>query len=142
VLTPAATAAALLCPQVLSSSDDGKDKCLKCGDNIMSKAMDADELPGAAADSKAPASSASCYIKAGWGITFDPVDFTKFRAIVPCPANTYGVANTTFGLINAPCKACTKNLYSLEGSTKFTDCLNPGGFGYTSEGANQVSSNT
>ncbi|WIA22051.1 hypothetical protein OEZ85_004397 [Tetradesmus obliquus] len=75
--------------------------------------------------------------QAGWGITFDPSDFTKFKAIKPCPANTYGVANTTYGLINAPCKACTKNLYSLEASTNFTACLNPGGFGYTSEGANQ-----
>jgi hypothetical protein len=100
--------------------------------------MDADELPSAAAGGKAPASSASCYISAGWGITFDPADFAKFKAIKPCPANTYGVANETFGLINAPCKACTKNLYSLAASTNFTACLNPGGFGYTSEGANQV----
>uniref|UniRef100_A0A383VQR0 Tyrosine-protein kinase ephrin type A/B receptor-like domain-containing protein n=1 Tax=Tetradesmus obliquus TaxID=3088 RepID=A0A383VQR0_TETOB len=119
------------------STGDGTDKCIPCGAGIMSTPMDADEMPGVAADAKAPASSASCYIKAGWGITFDPSDFTKFKAIKPCPANTYGVANTTYGLINAPCKACTKNLYSLEASTNFTACLNPGGFGYTSEGANQ-----
>jgi hypothetical protein len=108
----------------------------------MSRAVDVDEHPNAAPGSKAPATSASCFIKAGWGITFDPADFALFKAIKPCPANTYGVANDTFGLINAPCKACTKNLYSLAGSTKFNDCLNPGGFGYTSEGANQVRSLT
>ncbi|WIA40047.1 hypothetical protein OEZ86_013466 [Tetradesmus obliquus] len=125
--------------EVLSTNPakDGKDICTKCGEGIMSAAVDADERPGAAAGSLAPATSAGCYIKAGWGITFDPSDFTKFKAIKPCPANTYGVANTTFGLINAPCKACTKNLYSNDTSTKFTDCKNPGGFGYTSEGANQ-----
>jgi hypothetical protein len=132
----------LLCypQQVLSTNanQDGTDICDKCGDNIMSRANDADEHPDAAPGAKAPATSASCFIKAGWGITFDPTDFAKFKAIAPCPANTYGVANETFGLINAPCKACTKNLYSLAGSTKFSDCLNPGGFGYTSEGANQV----
>uniref|UniRef100_A0A383W8R7 Tyrosine-protein kinase ephrin type A/B receptor-like domain-containing protein n=1 Tax=Tetradesmus obliquus TaxID=3088 RepID=A0A383W8R7_TETOB len=123
--------------EVLSTTADGKDKCIPCGSDIRSRAMDADEMPGKSDTDKAPASSASCYILAGWGITFDPSDFTKFRAIAPCPNNTYGVANTTYGLINAPCKACTKNLYSLEGSTNFTACLNPGGFGYTSEGANQ-----
>jgi hypothetical protein len=123
-----------------NAAKDGTDVCTPCGDSIMSRAMDADELPGAAAGSKAPASSASCYINPGWGITFDPNDFTKFRAIAPCPANTYGVANETFGLINAPCKACTKNLYSLAGSRQFDDCKNRGGFGYTSEGANQVGS--
>jgi hypothetical protein len=125
-----------------NTDKDGTDVCTKCGEKIMSRAMDADELPGAAADSRAPASSASCYINPGWGITFDPANFALFKAIAPCPANTYGVANETFGLINAPCKACTKNLYSLEGSRKFDDCKNRGGFGYTSEGANQVSKST
>ncbi|KAF8072349.1 hypothetical protein HT031_000008 [Scenedesmus sp. PABB004] len=123
--------------EVVSASGDGKDACTPCGAGILSDATETDELPSAAAGSKVAATSASCYIKAGWGITFDPADFTKFKAIKPCPANTYGVANTTFGLINAPCKACTKNLYSAAASTSFDACLNPGGFGYTSEGANQ-----
>ncbi|WIA13214.1 hypothetical protein OEZ85_006806 [Tetradesmus obliquus] len=100
-------------------------------------AVDADESPDAAADSKVAASSASCYIKAGWGMSFDPTDFAKFKATKPCPENTYGVANETFGLINAPCKACTKNLKSPPGSTSFAACKNRAGFGYTSEGANQ-----
>ncbi|KAF8063858.1 hypothetical protein HT031_003715 [Scenedesmus sp. PABB004] len=123
--------------EVVSTSGDGKDVCTKCGAGILSALTETDELSTAAAGSKVAATSASCYIKAGWGITFDPADFTAFKAIKPCPANTYGVANTTFGLINAPCKACTKNLYSAAASTSFDDCKNPGGFGYTTEGANQ-----
>jgi hypothetical protein len=66
-----------------------------------------------------------------------PDAVNTFRAIIPCPANTYGVANTTYGLVNAPCKACTKNLYAPANSTSFQACKNPAGFGYTSEGANQ-----
>jgi len=50
-----------------------------------------------------------------------------------------GVADTTYGLINAPCKACSKNLYSPAASTSYTQCKNPAGFGYNSEGANQCS---
>lgn len=60
------------------------------------------------------------------------------RATAPCPENTYGVAAETFGLQAAPCKACTKNLKSPAGSTSYTACKNSAGFGYTSEGANQV----
>lgn len=54
-----------------------------------------------------------------------------------CVACTAGVAEVTFGLFNAPCKACTKNTYSPMGSTSYHECVNPVGFGYTSEGANQ-----
>ena len=112
--------------------------CLSCGAGILVQANEPDERANAANDSLVAATaSKSCYIEAGWGITFDPEDFTKFRAIAPCPNNTYGVANTTFGLINAPCKACTKNTFSAAGSTSFQDCKNRAGFGYTSEGANQ-----
>jgi hypothetical protein len=35
-------------------------------------------------------------INPGWGMTFDPVDFTKFRGY-ECPANTYGESKC-FGL--------------------------------------------
>jgi hypothetical protein len=80
-------------------------------------------------------------IKSGWGITFDPQNFAAYVAIKPCPANTYGVAAKTNGLINAPCKACAKNLLSSAGSNAFEDCKNPGGFGYTTEGANQCPDN-
>jgi hypothetical protein len=46
--------------EVTSSSGDGRDVCSKCGDCILSRAMDADESPNAAADSKVAASAASC----------------------------------------------------------------------------------
>jgi len=49
------------------------------------------------------------------------------------------VADVTYGLLNAPCKACSKNLYAPAGSTSYTACKNPAGFGYNSEGANQCS---
>lgn len=91
--------------EVISAAGDGKDRCVPCGAGIMSRAIELDELPNAPNDSKVPATSASCFINAGWGISFDPEDYTKFKAIKPCPANTYGVAGETFGLINAPCKA-------------------------------------
>ena len=76
-------------------------------------------------------------IKAGWGMSINPQNLTTYIAFRPCPANTYGVAAKTYGLINALCKACTKNLASAPGSDGFGDCKNPAGFGYTSEGANQ-----
>jgi hypothetical protein len=57
------------------------------------------------------------------------------RALRTC---SYGVAKETFGLFMSPCKSCTKNLRSVPGSMAFSDCKNPAGFGYTSEGANQV----
>lgn len=66
----------------------------------------------------------------------DPVDLS-LRAVAPCPANKYGVANDTFGLSHSPCKSCAKNLVSKAGSTSYTNCTNPAGFGYGSEGANQ-----
>lgn len=61
-------------------------------------------------------------IKAGWGSVFDPENVGRLKASVPCPANTYGVADTTFGLNAAPCKVCTQNLKSAPGSTSYKDC--------------------
>jgi hypothetical protein len=46
--------------EATSSSGDGTDVCTKCGDGILSRAVDADESPDAAADSKVAASSAAC----------------------------------------------------------------------------------
>jgi hypothetical protein len=119
-------------------ANDGTTACTPCGAGILSTPVDTDERTDIdTTNSLVPATPSSCYILAGWGITFVPEEVNKFRAIIPCPANTYGVANQTFGLVNAPCKACTKNLYSPANSTSFQDCKNPAGFGYTSEGANQ-----
>ncbi len=74
-------------------------------------------------------------------MSVNPRNLTTYMATRPCPANTYGVAAKTNGLFNAPCKACTKNLLSAAASNSFEDCKNPGGFGYTSEGANQCPDN-
>jgi hypothetical protein len=74
----------------------------------------------------------------GWGLSINPDNFANMKATRPCPADTYGVANETFGLLSAPCKACTKNLKAPAGSTSYTACKNRAGFGYTTEGANQV----
>lgn len=127
---------------------DGRKGCTACGEGVLSRPTAQDERTDLESLQQDPANSDpyfglvasspfSCYILPGWGLTFDIVDFTKMRAIIPCPANTYGVAKETFGLTMSPCKSCTKNLKSEPGSTAFSDCTNPAGFGYTSEGANQ-----
>jgi hypothetical protein len=46
--------------EVTSSSGDGRDVCSKCGEGVLSRAVDPDESPGAAADSKVAASAAAC----------------------------------------------------------------------------------
>jgi hypothetical protein len=52
-----------------------------------------------------------------------------------CPVNTYGVANTTWGLQPMPCKPCPRNMITdAAGSTTMDACTNPAGFGYKSEG--------
>eukprot|EP00878_Enallax_costatus_P026846 GHUV01028850.1.p1 GENE.GHUV01028850.1~~GHUV01028850.1.p1 ORF type:complete len:672 (+),score=69.23 GHUV01028850.1:1615-3630(+) len=122
---------------VVTLNGDGTDVCIKCGAGILSMQVQQDEHPLADEGSMVASATSACYIKAGWGVTIDLTDFTKFRAITPCPNNTFGVAADTFGLVSAPCKACSKNLKSASGSKSFRDCLNPDGFGYTSEGANQ-----
>jgi hypothetical protein len=38
-------------------------------------------------------------------------------------------------------QSCTKGLKSNPGSTSFSDCKNPAGFSYSSEGANQCPDN-
>jgi len=74
---------------------DGRTACKACGDKILSEPREPDEMPvlddgGDPFVGKIAATSDSCYIEAGWGITIDPNDFKSYRAIVPCPANTYG----------------------------------------------------
>lgn len=132
-------------PSAAQDADpSGVNACTPCGTGIPSRPSEPDERPdlGESDGSEgfglvAATASKSCYIEAGWGMTFDPTDFTKFVAIAPCPANTYGVAATTYGLQMAPCKSCSKNLGAPAGSTSFKDCTNRAGFGYASEGSNQ-----
>jgi hypothetical protein len=76
---------------------DGTAACSKCGTSIRSTPRDVDERTDLPADDGSDAfyglvaaTSQSCFIEAGWGMTFDPANMTSFRAIAPCPANTYG----------------------------------------------------
>jgi hypothetical protein len=70
--------------------------------------MDVDEsLGGSNASRLVAGSSFSCYIPAGWGMMPTGVlkpDNTMEFAAAECEINTYGVANTTFGLQATPCK--------------------------------------
>ncbi|KAF8063058.1 Heat shock 22 kDa protein [Scenedesmus sp. PABB004] len=130
-------------PTEAKSTGDGTDVCKPCGKGVLSEYRDFDEIgdqrvvmandpfPGRVASS-----SASCFIEQGWGLNFDPEDFSAFKA-VQCAANSYGVAQRVYGLYASPCKACTKNTRSPLGAANYNECTNPVGFGYTSEGANQ-----
>jgi hypothetical protein len=76
---------------------DGTTACSRCGTRIKSVPRDSDERTDLPADDGSDlfydlvaASPQSCYIEAGWGITLDPANLTQFRAIAPCPENTYG----------------------------------------------------
>jgi hypothetical protein len=56
-----------------------------------------------------------------------------------CPINTYGAAGKVYGLTSAPCKPCPRNMIT-DGAVNVTNadvCINPGGFGYASEGASR-----
>lgn len=55
---------------------------------------------------------------------------------VQCPVNTYGVASRVYGWTAAPCKPCPRNMITdgVAGSTTMDACINPGGYGYASEG--------
>lgn len=88
-----------------NAAKDGTDVCTKCGTGILSFPMDTDESPNVQPNSTVAATPSSCFIKAGWGMTIDTNDFSKLIAVKPCPADTYGVENDTFGLQSAPCKA-------------------------------------
>jgi hypothetical protein len=44
-------------------------------------------------------------------------------------------------LAASPPQSCTEGLKSNPGSTSFSDCKNPAGFSYSSEGANQCPDN-
>jgi len=81
----------------LAQDTDGTRACSKCGTGIRSQPRDVEERTDLPADDGSDAyyglvaaTAQSCYISAGWGMTFDPADFKSFRAIAPCPANTYG----------------------------------------------------
>lgn len=129
--------------EVLSANaaGDGSDVCTKCGTGILSKATEADESPGAPDASLVAATNASCYIRAGWGVVQTSLNSTdsaaaQLLAISPCPANTWGASEDTFGLASTPgCTPCNNSLVSDPGSTGSEDCQNPAGYGYSDGGA-------
>jgi hypothetical protein len=53
-----------------------------------------------------------------------------------CPANTYGGSGRMYGWSAAPCKPCPRGMITdgVSGATNSDACINPGGFGYASEG--------
>jgi hypothetical protein len=53
-----------------------------------------------------------------------------WRAIRPCPANSYGAANEVFGLAEVPCTQCGLGLGAPAGSSRADQCKNRGGYGY------------
>jgi hypothetical protein len=93
---------------VKAQSADGTTACTPCGPGILSALTDIDEKEGGNDTSKLVAgSSYSCYIQAGWGMVPTGVvlaDNTMQFAATLCANNTYGVANTTYGLQSTPCK--------------------------------------
>jgi hypothetical protein len=82
--------------------------CSSCGKGIKSALTDVDESLGGNDTSALVAGTAySCYIPAGWGMVPTGVakaDNTMEFMAALCDFNTYGVANTTYGLQATPCK--------------------------------------
>lgn len=115
------------------ASGDGSTVCTKCGDGILSTPRDIDESRGGN-DSTAlvPASSFSCYMEAGWGMSVtgmvdSATNLMQFNAVL-CANNSYGVSERTYGLVSAPCKPCQRNLVTVgPGATNWTQCVNPNG---------------
>ncbi|KAF6257767.1 hypothetical protein COO60DRAFT_1460997 [Scenedesmus sp. NREL 46B-D3] len=101
---------------------DGTTACTPCGAGILSALTDVDESLGGNDTTKLVAgSSYSCYIEGGWGMAPTGVilpDNTLQFSAVQCANNTYGVANTTYGLQSTPCKQIA-----------ITDCYVSTGYG-------------
>ncbi|WIA12137.1 hypothetical protein OEZ85_012210 [Tetradesmus obliquus] len=126
----------------VQEAGSGTTACSSCGKGIKSALTDVDEaLGGTDTTALVAGSSVSCYIETGWGMIPTGVvkaDYTMEFAATVCDKNTYGVADTTFGLQATPCKPCARNLITLQaGSTDPSQCVNPGGYGYTPTGANR-----
>eukprot|EP00775_Hariotina_reticulata_P008849 gene8849-9028_t len=119
-------------------SGSGTTACTPCGENIVSALTDIDEMNSGDDPTKLVAGSpASCYIEAGWGMTPVPLQINQWRANL-CANNSYGVENRTYGLQQSPCKPCQRNTITLRaGATNYTECINPAGFGFSSDGVTQ-----
>ena len=73
----------------------------------------------------------SCFVLSGEGLVqFDG----SWKRIAPCPVNTYGVQDTTFGLQPSACRTCptglvTDPLAGNAGWNNMSACYNPAGWG-------------
>jgi hypothetical protein len=82
------------------------------------------------------ATALSCYISAGEGmVRFDG----NWKRVAPCPVNTYGVQETTYGLQASPCRPCatglvTDPLINGTGWTNMSACVNRAGWGIIGNG--------
>jgi hypothetical protein len=100
---------------------------------VFSTPRDPDESPNAPPGSLIAATSASCYIRNGEGLTRDAFDASgalTWRAIRPCPASSYGAAADVFGLTEVPCTQCGFGLSAPAGSSSAEQCRNRGGYGF------------
>ena len=80
-------------------------------------------------------SSGACYTPAGYGALF--VSPGVLRAD-PCPANTYGRAQNTYGIVEVECTKCPEHTYAnTTGHTSIDDCLTVRGYGYEDGAVNQ-----
>lgn len=80
----------------------------------------------------APAGVCTADIEAGQGMVVQGRN--TFKGL-DCPVNTYGVAGRVYGWAAAPCKPCPRNMVTnVAGATSIDACINPGGYGYASEG--------
>jgi hypothetical protein len=81
-------------------------------------------------------STMSCYVRAGEGL----VQFeSSWRRIAPCPVNTFGVQDVTFGLQPSPCRTCptglvTDPLVNNVGWNNTVACYNMAGWGIVQTG--------
>lgn len=91
-----------------------REACVSCGDGISTAGPGAETV-------------GECFIPAGWGMTQQTDGAWKGTQ---CPVNTFGRANSTFGLVEVECTKCPENTYSAAGSTSVLDCKTNPGYGW------------
>jgi hypothetical protein len=71
----------------------------------------------------------------------------KWKRVSPCPVNTVGVQDTTYGLISSPCRPCppgliTDPLISDQGWTSMSACYNRAGWAWNGISAQPCANGT
>lgn len=116
----------------LLHSDARAAKCTACGRDIKSEPNEKDENP-LVKGGTVRATSDACYIEAGWSMVSSAGGGFAAR---PCPAASYGPAETVWGLRLTPCRPCPKNMVTdITPATSLEHCINPAGFGIGSDGS-------